>query len=65
MINITTTELLKLSQTANNALDGIAQDIANSYLELREINENTGETIKTLTTIQADIAEVKTNTSKL
>lgn len=65
LINITTTELLKLSQTANNALDGIAQDIANSYLELREINENTGETVKTLKTIQADIAEVKTNTSKL
>lgn len=39
--------------------------IAQSYLELQQISENTGEIIKPIKQMQLDIAEVKRNTSKL
>ena len=39
--------------------------LANSYLELREINENTGAIIKPIKQIQADMAAVKQNTSRI
>ena len=39
--------------------------LANSYMELQEIRENTGESAKYLKDIKADIAVVKQNTAKL
>ena len=39
--------------------------IANSYIELQQISENTGEIIKPIKQMQLDIAEVKRNTSRL
>lgn len=39
--------------------------LANSYLELQQIRENTGEIVKPIKQMQADIAEVKRNTSRL
>ncbi len=39
--------------------------IANSYLELKQISENTGAIIKPIQQMQVDIAEVKRNTSRL
>lgn len=39
--------------------------IAQSYLELVQISENTGEIIKPIKQMQLDIAEVKRNTSRL
>lgn len=38
---------------------------ANSYLELQQIRENTGEIVKPIKQMQADIAEVKRNTARL
>lgn len=52
-----------------NGLYNIADEtrtiLANSYLELQQIRENTGEIIKPIKQMQADIAEVKRNTSRL
>lgn len=65
LLNATTVDLRQMSENAHNTLSGIADQIAQSYLELQEINENTGQSAKALKAIQADIAEVKNNTAKL
>ena len=48
-----------------NIADETRSILANSYLELQEINENTGNSAKYLKDIKADIAIVKQNTSRL
>mgnify|MGYP002585626112 FL=1 len=48
-----------------NIADETRTILANSYLELQQIRENTGEIIKPIKQMQADMAEVKRNTSKL
>lgn len=52
-----------------DSIENIADDtrtiIADSYLELVQISENTGNSAKYLKDIKADIAEVKRNTSRL
>ena len=48
-----------------NIADETHTILANSYLELQQIRENTGEIIKPIKQIQKDIEEVKRNTSRL
>ncbi len=48
-----------------NIADETRTILANSYLELQQIRENTGEIVKPIKQIQADIAEVKRNTARL
>lgn len=48
-----------------NIADETRTILANSYLELQQIRENTGEIVKPIKQMQADIAEVKQNTSRL
>ena len=48
-----------------NIADETRTILANSYLELQQIRENTGEIVKPIKQMQADIAEVKRNTAKL
>lgn len=48
-----------------NIADETRTILANSYLELQQIRENTGEIIKPIKQMQADIAEVKRNTTRL
>ncbi|HIY88208.1 MAG TPA: hypothetical protein H9824_05840 [Candidatus Bacteroides pullicola] len=48
-----------------NVADEMRGIIAQSYLELQQISENTGEIIKPIKQMQLDIAEVKKNTAKL
>lgn len=48
-----------------NIADETRTILANSYLELQQIRENTGEIIKPIKQIQKDIEEVKRNTSRL
>lgn len=48
-----------------NIADETRTILANSYLELQQIRENTGEIVKPIKQMQADIAEVKHNTSRL
>lgn len=48
-----------------NIADETRTILANSYLELQQIRENTGEIVRPIKQMQADIAEVKRNTSRL
>ena len=55
----------KHGEGIRNIADEVRSIIAQSYIELQEINENTGNSAKYLKEIKADIAVVKQNTSKL
>lgn len=57
--------LALVSTGIHNIADETRTILANSYLELQEIKENTGNSAKYLKDIKADIAVVKQNTSKL
>lgn len=48
-----------------NIADETRTILANSYMELQQINENTREIVKPIKLIQSDIAEVKRNISNL
>lgn len=48
-----------------NIADETRTILANSYFELQQIRENTGEIVKPIKQMQADIAEVKRNTARL
>lgn len=48
-----------------NIADETRTILANSYLELQQIRENTGEIVKPIKQMQTDIAEVKRNTARL
>ncbi|MGI6814611.1 hypothetical protein ACFX5L_09025 [Bacteroides sp. KG123] len=58
-------DILSVSTDTRNIADDIRTTIADSYLELVQISENTGAIIKPIRQMQKDIAEVKKNTSKL
>lgn len=57
--------LITQAQGIYNIADETRTILANSYLELQQIRENTGEIIKPIKQIQKDIEEVKRNTSRL
>ena len=57
--------ILSVNTEVKNIADETRTILANSYLELVQISENTGNSAKYLKDIKADIAEVKKNTSKL
>ncbi len=57
--------LITQAQGMYNIADETRTILANSYLELQQIRENTSEIIKPIKQIQKDIEEVKRNTSRL
>ena len=57
--------ILSMNTETRNIADDTRNLIAQSYLELVQISENTGNSAKYLKDIKADIAEVRKNTSKL
>lgn len=57
--------MMEQMQGAYNIADETRTILANSYLELQQINENTRAVVKPIKQMQADIAEVKRNTSRL
>ena len=59
------TALTTQTQSMHDIADETRTILANSYMELQEIRENTGESAKYLKGIKADIAVVKQNTAKL
>lgn len=58
-------DLNSVAHEQKNMSDEIRTILANSYLELQQISENTGELIKPIKAMANDIAEVKKNTSRL
>ena len=57
--------ILSINTETRNIADDTRDLIAQSYLELVQISENTGAIVKPIIQIQKDMAEVKNNTSKL
>ena len=57
--------LLSINTETRNIADDTRDLIAQSYLELVQISENTGAIVKPIQQMQRDIAEVKKNTAKL
>ena len=57
--------LLSINTETRNIADDTRNLIAQSYLELVQISENTGAIVKPIQQMQRDIAEVKKNTAKL
>ena len=67
-LNLLTTKadaILSVNTETRNIADEARDLIAQSYLELVQISENTGAIVKPIQQMQKDIAEVKKNTSKL
>lgn len=58
-------ELTAKANGLYNIADETRTILANSYLELQQIRENTGEIVEPIKKMQKDISEVKKNTSKL
>lgn len=54
--------ILSVNTEVRNIADDTRNLIANSYLELMQISENTGAIVKPIQQMQKDIAEVKKNT---
>lgn len=57
--------LVASSQKCYDVADEMRNILAQSYLELQEIRENTGAIVQPIKQIQKDIAEVKQNTSRI
>ena len=65
LLTVKADSLLSINTETRNIADDTRDLIAQSYLELVQISENTGNSAKYLKEIKADIAKVKRNTSKL
>ena len=65
LLTVKADALLSINTETRNIADNTRDLIAQSYLELVQISENTGDIVKPIIQIQKDMAEVKNNTSKL
>ena len=65
LLTVKADALLSINTETRNIADDTRNLIAQSYLELVQISENTGAIVKPIQQIQRDIAEVKKNTAKL
>lgn len=65
LLTAKTDAILSVNTETRNIADDTRDLIAQSYLELVQISENTGNSAKYLKDIKADIAEVKKNTENL
>lgn len=65
LLTVKADALLSINTETRNIADDTRDLIAQSYLELVQISENTGTIVKPIQQMQRDIAEVKKNTAKL
>lgn len=65
LLTVKADALLSINTEIRNIADDTRNLIAQSYLELVQISENTGAIVKPIQQMQRDIAEVKKNTAKL
>lgn len=65
LLTVKADALLSINTETRNIADDTRDLIAQSYLELVQISENTGAIVKPIIQIQKDMAEVKNNTSNL
>ncbi|WP_052332466.1 hypothetical protein [Bacteroides neonati] len=65
ILSAKTDAILFVSTETRDIADETRTILANSYIELLQISENTGESAKHLKDIKSDIAEVKRNTGRI
>ena len=65
LLTVKADALLSINTETRNIADDTRDLIAQSYLELVRISENTGAIVKPVQQMQRDMAEVKKNTAKL
>lgn len=65
LLTVKADAILSMNTETRNIADDTRDLIAQPYLELVQISENTGAIVKPIIQIQKDMAEVKNNTSKL
>lgn len=65
ILSVKTDAILFVSTETRDIADETRTILANSYIELLQISENTGESAKHLKDIKSDIAEVKRNTGRI
>lgn len=65
ILSAKTDAILTVSTETRDIADETRTILANSYIELLQISENTGESAKHLKDIKSDIAEVKRNTGRI
>lgn len=65
ILSMKTDSIISTGTDIKNIADDTRTIIANSYLELVQISENTGAIVKPIQQMQKDIEEVKKNTSRL
>ena len=65
LLTVKADALLSIDTETRNIADDTRDLIAQSYLELVQISENTGAIVQPILQMQRDIAEVKKNTAKL
>ena len=65
LLTVKADALLSINTETRNIADDTRDLIAQSYLELVQISENTGAIVKPIQQMQRDITEVKKNTAKL
>ena len=65
LLTVKADAILSMNTETRNIADDTRNLIAQSYLELVQISENTGAIVKPIIQIQKDMAEVENNTSKL
>lgn len=65
LLTVKADALLSINTETRNIADDTRDLIAQSYLELVQISENTGAIVKPIQQMQRDIAEVKKNTAKI
>lgn len=65
LLTVKADALLSINTETRNIADDTRDLIAQSYIELVQISENTGAIVKPIQQMQRDIAEVKKNTAKL
>jgi tape measure domain-containing protein len=65
LLTMKSEDIFRVNTEIRNIADDTRDLIAQSYLELVQISENTGAIVKPVIQMQKDIAEVKKNTSKL
>lgn len=65
VLSMKTDAILTVNTETRDIADETRTILANSYIELLQISENTGESAKHLKDIKSDIAEVKRNTGRI
>ena len=65
ILDLRVDSLVRISSDQKSIADETRTILANSYLELQEISENTELSAKYLKDIKADISDVKRNTAGL